>query len=77
MKHGDYGLVQSKHVQYQLATEMGMLELEFGITSTAWTAVNPPDRATCRCVLDGLRALYDPDHQLSRLNDVCLETSLD
>ena len=69
--HGDYGLVQSQHVQYQLDVEKMLLEVEFGITSTAWTAVSPPDVATCHCVLDGMRALYDPVGRLHILESAC------
>ncbi len=70
-RHGDYGLVQSKHVQYQLDLENILLEVEFGITSAIWTATNPPDRATCYCVLDGMRTLYDPGERLHPLEAAC------
>ena len=43
------------------------LEIEFGFTRPAWSAVDPVDAGTRRVVSDGMRPLYDPVSSLAML----------
>ncbi|MGK7934765.1 MAG: nucleotidyltransferase domain-containing protein [Xenococcaceae cyanobacterium] len=63
-RHGDYGLVQSKHVLYKDG-----LKVEYGITTLEWTQTNPVDCETYRVVIDGMRILYDPENAFKYLQD--------
>jgi aminoglycoside 6-adenylyltransferase len=45
------------------------LEVEFGITTTAWTRTDPVDPGTRQVVADGVRILYDPGGLLGRLEN--------
>ena len=47
------------------------LEVEFGVATPAWAAVDGLDDGTRKVVADGMRALYDPDLLLERLVAVC------
>jgi uncharacterized protein len=58
--HEDWGLVQSRRVQY-----VDGLEVEFGLTTRQWVAV-PLDQGTRQVVADGFEILYDPDGLLQR-----------
>lgn len=51
---GDWGLVQSRRVQYADGTEA-----EFGITVRSWAGTDPVDPGTKDVVSDGMRILYD------------------
>ena len=61
-RHGDYGLVQSKHVLYANG-----LKVEYGITTLEWTKIKPIDIETLRVVTDSMRILYDPENAFSNL----------
>lgn len=63
-RHGDYGLVQSKHVLYKDG-----LKVEYGITTLEWTNTEPLDIETCKVVTDGMVILYDPENAFSRLQN--------
>lgn len=63
-KHGDYGLVQSKHVLYKDG-----LEVEYGITTLEWMNTEPLDIETCKVVKDGMLILYDPENAFERLQN--------
>jgi len=56
IKKEKYGKVTSLHVQY-----INSHEVEFGITTSAWTKT-PPDRGTVEVIQDGIQILYDPYH---------------
>ena len=45
----------------------GGLEVEFGVGTPAWAAVDALDDGTRKVVSDGMRVLYDPDLLLTRL----------
>ncbi len=48
------------------------LEVEFGVAPPAWAATDPPDSSIGTDIADGgLRALYDPDGILARLDEAC------
>ena len=47
------------------------LELEIGITATAWAATAPVDPGTRRVVTEGIRVLHDPEHLLAGLVRAC------
>lgn len=47
------------------------LEVEFGVGTPAWAAVDALDDGTRKVVSDGMRVLYDPDLLLTRLLAVC------
>lgn len=49
----------------------GGLEVEFGVGTPAWAAVDALDDGTRRVVSDGMRVLHDPDRLLTRLSAVC------
>ena len=49
----------------------GGLEVEFGVGTPAWAAVDSLDDGTRKVVSDGMRVLYDPDLLLTRLSAVC------
>jgi len=57
-----YGLVSSLRVYYN------DLEVEFGVTSRAWTRV-PLDDGTRQVISDGTRILYDPKSLLRKATD--------
>ena len=63
-RHGDYGLVQSKHILYKNG-----LKIEYGITTLEWTQTQPIDEGTRRVVTDGMQILYDPQKAFKRLAD--------
>ena len=63
-RHGDYGLVQSKHVLYENG-----LKVEYGITTLEWTNTKPVDSETRIVVTDGMRILYDPVNAFKRLQN--------
>jgi uncharacterized protein len=56
----DWGLVQSRRIHYADG-----VEVEFGLTTTRWTAV-PVDPGTSQVIADGFDILYDPDGLLQR-----------
>jgi uncharacterized protein len=58
----DWGLVQSKRVQYADRTEV-----EFGFTIRRWASINPVDPGTMEVVSDGIRVLYDRETLLKSL----------
>jgi len=47
------------------------LEIELGVTATAWANLNPIDAGTRRVVSDGMRILHDPDAILADLQRAC------
>ncbi|MGZ0149725.1 GNAT family N-acetyltransferase [Kribbella sp. WER1] len=47
------------------------LEVEVGITATAWAAIDPVDPGTRRVLTDGVRVLHDPEQLLASLVRVC------
>ena len=47
------------------------LEVEVGIGTPAWAAVDPLDAGTRKVVSDGMRVLYDPDRLLAGLLAAC------
>ena len=47
------------------------LEVEVGVGTPAWAAVDALDDGTRKVVSDGFRVLYDPDRLLTRLLAVC------
>ncbi|GAB7102850.1 hypothetical protein JCM4814A_11640 [Streptomyces phaeofaciens JCM 4814] len=49
----------------------GGLEVELGVTSTAWARTDPVDAGTRRVVTDGARPLYDPAGLLTALIRAC------
>ena len=69
-KHGDYGLVQSKHILYKDG-----LKVEYGITTLEWTKTKPLDSETYRVVTDGMRILYDPENAFKCLQDAVYHQS--
>ncbi len=58
----DFGAVQER----RLRLESG-LEVEMGIATPAWAAIDPLDEGTEQVAADGLIPLYDPDGLLARL----------
>ncbi|MBT5109440.1 MAG: nucleotidyltransferase domain-containing protein [Rhodospirillaceae bacterium] len=56
----DYSLVQSVRVFYDDGAEV-----EFGVTSLAWTNI-PIDEGTMTVMRNGMRILYDPEKRLKR-----------
>jgi hypothetical protein len=56
----DYGLLTSIRVWYRDG-----LEIEYGITDERWGAI-PLDAGTQRVIVDGMQALFECDHILSR-----------
>jgi predicted nucleotidyltransferase len=62
ISHEDWGLLQSKRVFYENG-----LEVEFGLTSPAWAAINPVDAGTRRVIADGAQILRDPHGMLAQL----------
>ena len=63
-RHGDYGLVQSKHILYK-----SNLKVEYGITTLEWTNTKPVDSGTYKVVTDGMQILYDPENAFKHLQD--------
>ncbi|MEL6439385.1 MAG: nucleotidyltransferase domain-containing protein [Cyanobacteria bacterium J06621_8] len=63
-RHGDYGLVQSKHVLYEDG-----LNVEYGITTLEWANIEPVDRGTYKVIIDGMRILYDPKNIFQSLQN--------
>ncbi|MDJ0707243.1 MAG: nucleotidyltransferase domain-containing protein [Leptolyngbyaceae cyanobacterium MO_188.B28] len=61
-KDKDYGVIWSRHVYLDDATE-----IEFGVGPRSWASVNPIDLGTFRVVNDGCQILYDPENLLSVL----------
>lgn len=57
--HEDWGLVQSLRVRYRHG-----LEVEFGLTTLAWTGP-PLDAGTARVIRDGMKVLSDPEGLLA------------
>ncbi|GAA1574032.1 GNAT family N-acetyltransferase [Kribbella karoonensis] len=53
------------------------LEVEVGITATAWAASDPVDPGTRRVVADGVRVLHDPEQLLAALVRVCTGPAAD
>jgi predicted nucleotidyltransferase len=51
----DWGLLQSRRTFYDDG-----LEVEFGITTGAWAALDPVDDGTRGVIADGAKAVYDP-----------------
>jgi predicted nucleotidyltransferase len=51
----DWGLLQSRRTFYADG-----LEVEFGITTPAWAALDPVDEGTRGVIADGAQAVYDP-----------------
>ena len=47
------------------------LEVEVDISTPEWASVAPVDPGTARVVLDGMRAIYDPDALLKSLHAAC------
>lgn len=47
------------------------LEIELGVGTPTWAAVDPVDAGTRRVVTDGIRVLYDPDGLLTALLVAC------
>ncbi len=47
------------------------LEVEMGVASPSWAAINPVDAGTRRVVTDGMSIVYDPEGLLARLIDAC------
>ena len=43
------------------------LEVEVGLATPSWAAIDPVDAGTRRVVADGLRAVYDPQRLLAEL----------
>ena len=62
MRTGDWGAI----VERRLLLPSG-LEVEVGVGSPSWAAVEPLDEGTRRVVRDGLRVLYDPRELLADL----------
>ncbi len=58
----DWGLVQSRRVQYADG-----MEVEFGITVRQWAGTDPIDEGTRQVVSNGMRVLYDPEGLLESL----------
>lgn len=58
----DYGPVQSLRVIYRDG-----LEVEFGLTSPEWAALDRLELGTRRVVVDGMRILFDPRGVLAAL----------
>ena len=63
----DWDALHSRRVFYAAG-----LEVEFGITSPAWAAVDPLDPGTRRVVSDGARILLDKTGILAALLDAVL-----
>jgi hypothetical protein len=47
------------------------LEIEVGVTATAWANLDPVDPGTRRVVTDGMRILHDPAGILAALQPAC------
>ena len=47
------------------------LEIEFGVGTPGWAAVEPVEPGTKRVVSDGMRVLHDPEGLLSALSAAC------
>ncbi|WUJ73984.1 GNAT family N-acetyltransferase [Kribbella soli] len=47
------------------------LEIELGVTATAWANLDPVDAGTRRVVSDGMRILHDPDGIFADLQRAC------
>lgn len=62
MRTGDWGAI----VERRLLLPSG-LEVELGVGSPSWAAVEPLDEGTQRVVRDGLRVIYDPRGLLADL----------
>lgn len=60
----DWGPLKSVRVFYESG-----LEVEFGFTSRAWTAVDPVDQGTRRVASDGFRILYDKEALFATLKN--------
>src|SRR5689334_14139924 len=58
----DWGLLQSRRVFYDNG-----LEVEFGITTRQWAAIDPVDAGTRRVVSDGAQIVSDPSGMLQSL----------
>lgn len=58
----DWGVVQSVRVFYEDGPEV-----EFGLTTPAWAAIDPVDAGTREVASAGLMVLYDPDGVLAGL----------
>jgi hypothetical protein len=58
----DWGLLQSRRVQYGDGTEV-----EFGITTRSWASTDPVDPGTRNVVSDGMRILHDREKLLESL----------
>ena len=58
----DWGMVQSKRVFYKDG-----LEVEFGITTPQWAAIDPTDEGTRRVISDGAQIICDPHGILAAL----------
>ncbi|MDQ3982108.1 MAG: nucleotidyltransferase domain-containing protein [Actinomycetota bacterium] len=58
----EWGAVTSVRVSY-----VDGPEVEFGVTSPAWTTVDPVDPGTARVVRGGFRILFDPTGSLELL----------
>jgi predicted nucleotidyltransferase len=52
----DWGLLQSRRIFFADG-----LEVEFGITTRAWAALDPVDDGTRRVIADGAQSVYDPE----------------
>jgi predicted nucleotidyltransferase len=61
IKKEKYGKVTSLHIQY-----LNSHEVEFAITTSAWTKV-PPNRGTVEVIQDGIQILYDPHHLFQKI----------
>ena len=62
MRTGDWGAIVERRLL--LPSE---LEVELGVASRSWAAVEPLDEGTQRVVRDGLRVMYDPRGLLADL----------
>lgn len=47
------------------------LEVEVGVTATAWAATSPVDPGTRRVITDGVRVLHDPEGLFTTLVRSC------
>ena len=61
-RDASYGDLWSRHIVMRDG-----LEVEFGFARLSWAGCNPVDAGTERVVVEGFRALYDPDARFAAL----------
>ena len=62
IKDEDWGILRSRRAVYDDGSEV-----EFGLTTSAWLAIDPVDAGTERVIKDGVRPLLDRTGTLRRL----------